>query len=140
MSDSVSHSQSIDVLVQVVRLWLTSADPSGPLTQQARAAVERLSQNEDPSALALVLHDSLAPRVLAWWRLRKPRLDEIPTILIELATDVDADNLDRLNATLARCRMAGLLENGGISGLASNWLRAHVGQQVGIKPKTKVKK
>jgi hypothetical protein len=137
MSDSVSHSQSIDVLVQVARLWLTTADPSGPMTQQARTAVERLSQSEDPNALALVLHDTLAPRVLAWWRLRKPRLEEIPAILIELATDVDADNLDRLNATLTRCRMAGLLENGGISGLGSSWLRAHVGLLVGVKKSKK---
>lgn len=91
----------------------------------------------DPADLALVIDDPLAPRVLAWWEKAKPD-----------PNNVDHDALCRLvfasrlqaEATLERCRLAGLLLDGGIAPVARKWLGAYVAEQIGAKPAPPPKK
>jgi hypothetical protein len=100
----------------------------------------------DPSLLALVLDDPIAPRVLAWWSATKAgsrctdgwRLGA--NDLRELLRVAETSG-PQLEATLERCRLAGLFDakDGGISETASKWLRAIVAERLGLAPTSKKK-
>jgi hypothetical protein len=53
------------------------------------------------------------------------RLSEITTVV--------AGSLEDVGRTIRRCKLAGLLVDGGISQIADQWLSAHIGKQLGIK-------
>jgi hypothetical protein len=87
----------------------------------------------DPLLLALVIDDPLAPRVLAYWKALKLTHDQRDAATPKIATMTQAPSLDAVKLTLDRCVCAGLLEDGGISETAERWLRAHVGNKLGVK-------
>jgi hypothetical protein len=88
----------------------------------------------DPSLLALVVDDPLAPRILAWWKAKKPQLADIPALQAKIAKMVQANSLAEVDATIERLLLAGLLVDGGIAQLGDHWLSYRIGQQLGIKP------
>ena len=91
----------------------------------------------DPSLLALVINDPLAPPLLAAWKASKYTLAQADedAVLWELEDLVQAPSTDALKLSLKRCRRAGLLVDGGISPVADSWLSAHVGRLLGFKSK-----
>lgn len=91
----------------------------------------------DPTLLALVLDDPLAPRVLAYWKARKLTFDQRTTELPRIAAMVQADSLDAVKQTLERCELAELLTDGGISPLADQWVSSVIGSRLGIRKPAK---
>ena len=86
----------------------------------------------DPTLLALVVDDPLAPSVLAAWRALKLSTSEVASDATRsrIASLVRAD-MDATARTLDRCLLAELLVDGGISPLAVQWLSAFVGSRLG---------
>lgn len=84
----------------------------------------------DPADLALVIDDPLAPRVLAWWDKTRPRLAE-DVDLVALCR-VAFTSRTQAEATLERCRLAGLLLDEGIAEVARKWLGAYVVGRMGV--------
>jgi hypothetical protein len=91
----------------------------------------------DPTLLALVLDDPLAPRVLAYWKARKLTFAQHTTELPQIAKMVQAVSLDAVKQTLERCELAELLCDGGISPLAEQWLSSVIGSRLGMRKPTK---
>ena len=113
----------------------------------------------DPSALAIVIDDPIAPRVLAWWDARKPgrpglrvvgAREELGSAFEDLSVAqrnelcrVAFAPVEQVRATLERCELAGLLSSndGGVAQVAKRWLATHVAQQLTParrgKPKTR---
>lgn len=90
----------------------------------------------DPTLLAIVIDDPLAPRVLACWKaLGLPR-DKTDADVSKLALLVSG-SIEEIKRTITRCELAGLLVDGGISDVADKWLSAHVGQRLAKRPKAK---
>jgi len=107
-----------------------------------------MTSMSDPSALALVIDDPLAPRVLAWWDARKPgrpglrvvgAREELGSAFEELSVAqrnelcrVAFASVEQVRATLERCELAGLLSSndGGVAQVAKRWLATHVAQQL----------
>jgi hypothetical protein len=88
----------------------------------------------DPSLLALVTDDPLAPRILAWWKAKRPKIEDIPKLLPQMAKMAQAVSLAEAEATIERLQLAGLLLDGGIHQLGDMWLSSHISKQLGFKP------
>ncbi len=102
--------------------------------------------DHDPGVLALVIDDPLAPRILAWWDVRKPTralaVAGTPTTaneilskaqLLELCRVVFASS-EQVEATLERCDLARLIDydGRGVTAIARTWLSSHVAAQLGL--------
>jgi hypothetical protein len=84
----------------------------------------------DPVLLALVLDDTRAPKVLAWWKAEAPMLAEVDALLPTISLMVGSPE-SMVRTTLDRCRTAGLLRDGGISPTAEKWLGSIVAKSLG---------
>ena len=84
----------------------------------------------DPTLLALVIDDPLAPRVLAYWKACKLVLAQRTEMTPKIASMVQATSVRDVELTLDRCMLAGLLVDGGISPVAEGWLSNHVGSHL----------
>jgi hypothetical protein len=93
---------------------------------------------DEPGLLALVLDDELAPRVLAYWKAKRARLEDAESLTQEMARAV-ASTVEQTRATFNRCKLAGLVLDGDISTTASKWLATIVAQRLGLKPGRKPK-
>jgi hypothetical protein len=106
----------------------------------------------DPGVLALVIHDPLAPKILAWWDVTKPRAPKklelvgadppSPPAAVSILTKVQllalcrisASTPEQIESTLERCDLAGLFayDGSGITDMARKWLGSHVAMQIGL--------
>ena len=95
----------------------------------------------DPSLLALVTDDPLAPKVLAAWKALALTLEKLEdeAVLWDLEDLAQAPSTKALASTLRRCKVAGLILDGGISPLADSLLSVHVATALGAKSKPKPK-
>ena len=86
----------------------------------------------DPTLLALVVDDPLAPKVLACWKALQLDLTDAntPATQSQIALLVQGD-LTEVTRTLTRCQLAGLLVNKGVSPIADSWLSAYIGTRLG---------
>jgi hypothetical protein len=89
--------------------------------------------------LVLVAGDPLAPTVVACWKALAPKLADSEALLCKITMVVRSNSLEEVRRTIERCQLAGLIVDGGVTPLAENWLSAHVGKHLGIKPKAPAK-
>lgn len=87
---------------------------------------------DDPILLMLVIDDSLAPKILAWWKAESPKVIEANKRIPDICRMIGASEA-RVRASLGRCQAAGLLLDGGISDMGEKWVGTLVGKRLGAK-------
>ncbi len=91
-----------------------------------------MADHADPADLALVINDRIAPFVLGWWDKTRPS-----PIDIDALRRLAHASAEEVEASVDRCRIAGLLLEGGIAPVARKWLGAYVAGRIGAKPTPK---
>ena len=103
------------------------------MTTQVDSVMKNLGDDEhgpdlEPGLLMLVLHDELAPRlVAAWqsWNLGTPdQVIDDAVLLGDLAGLLDQPDTDRIIQSIRRCEAAGVIQRGGSTDLGRLWIRA----------------
>jgi len=84
----------------------------------------------DPADLALVIDDPLAPRILAWWDKAGARQGGV--IDVAAVCRLTRACQEEVEASIERCRIAGLLLEDGIPLVARKWLGTYVAGRMGL--------